>query len=430
MDGGLEPPLPELEDTRPNILLISLDALRADHLGAYGHGNATSPFLDHLAAEGLLFTQSFVNTHGTPPSHATLFSSLYQESHRVSYEPKLEDWRPHQVPSGLPWLPTLLRQAGYQTFGVTDGGFMGEGFGFGQGFDRFDDGGDGIDSRARALRKMLGEASEGPIFAFLHTYEIHSPYLPPPPYGDLFGQHDSDLEPTSEALRALQNDASDLDREDFAFLKAQYDGGIRFTDDRLRELFAELDATGFLDHALVVITSDHGEEFGEHGGLLHRDTLYEELLRVPLIFWGSALTTRGIDRRLVTTIDVAPTLLRAVGMEPDPRMVGRDLLAAEQAPIEFAQIYAQYADRRLSVRTERWKLIESPAEGLVELYDLENDPGETTNVALEQRRLVRRLRQRLAEWKAGCPPILSSEGGPAPLTKEELERLKALGYVD
>jgi arylsulfatase A-like enzyme len=416
-------------DRRPNILLISLDALRADHLGSYGYDRDTSPFLDQLAAGGLRFGWSFVNTHGTPPSHTTLFSSLYQETHRVSYRPKLGDWSPHQVPETFPFLPQLLGQAGYATLGVTDGGFMSASFGFDRGFDHFDDGAEGIASGTERLLSMLRKPRQQPIFAFLHTYEIHSPYHPPEQYRELFGTFDSQLAADSETLHALQDDASSLSQEDLRYLRAMYDASIRYTDDQLRAFFAELREQGFLDNALVIITADHGEEFGDHGGLLHRDSLYEELLRVPLIIFGPGMAPGSVDDRLVSTIDIAPTLLLAAESQPHPLMAGQDLLASERRKIDFPHVFSQYSDRRLSIRTRRWKLIESPREDRLELYDLLADPDEKVNLATKERRLAGRLRKQLRLWKEGCPRLEDLLEKKDSLAEEEQEKLRALGYL-
>ena len=164
----------------PNILFISIDALRADRLEAYGYDRPTSPFLAELGREGLVFENAFVNTHGTTPSHTTMLSGLYQEQHGVGLDPAEAGGvveRPHPRPVEL--LPEILRAHGYSTVGVTDGGNAGEAFGFARGFDRFDDRGGGIEKGARRVLRMVGEAgAKAPLFVFLHTYEVHSPYRP------------------------------------------------------------------------------------------------------------------------------------------------------------------------------------------------------------------------------------------------------------
>lgn len=341
---------------QPDLLLISLDTLRADRLGAYGYDRDTSPFLDQLAAEGVRFENAFVNTHGTPPSHATLFTSTYQETHRVSHSVARGADPDHRLPPGPRLLQEVLRDAGYTTLGVTGGGFMSGDFGFDRGFDTFKE--DSLIGGLGTMEKLINRALDQPkpIFAFFHTYEIHSPYSPPSRYRDLWGKFSSQIRPTSEALRKLvwAGKAGEVTPDDLAFLNSRYDAGIRFTDDSLSDFFDRLDAMGFLDNALVIITSDHGEEFGEHGGLLHPGKLYDELLHVPLIIAGPAslgVEPGRIDDALVSTLDIAPTFYAVAGVEAPEEVVGRDLLAFGEARPRL--VFTQYGDLLHGVRTER-----------------------------------------------------------------------------
>ena len=188
----------------PNILLISLDACRADHLSAYGYSRKTSPFLDTLAARGVLFTNAFVNTLGTPPSHTTMLTSLYQETHRVDYRER-QGFARYRIPDEITLLQEHLQRSGYTTLGVTGGGFMAGKFGYSRGFTAFDDRvkGDHVGA-GRLVRMVRRHAAEGkPIFAFLHTYFIHSTYSPPPDYRRLWGQFTGRFEPSSQNLLAM-----------------------------------------------------------------------------------------------------------------------------------------------------------------------------------------------------------------------------------
>ena len=172
-----------------------------------------------------------------------------------------------------------------------------------------------------------------------------------------------------------------MTEEDRQFLVARYDAEIRFTDDTLRELFDELETRGFFEDALVVVTSDHGEEFAEHGSLLHQGYLYEELLRVPLILQGERVPPGRVESGLVSSIDIAPTILAYAGLPVPDAMAGRDLLGERVVP---RPVFAQYGPRRYALRTDRWKLIEDRLRDRIELYDLEADPGETRNLAGEE----------------------------------------------
>jgi arylsulfatase A-like enzyme len=184
--------------TKPNILLISLDALRADHLSSHGYHRRTTPFLNKLAAQGTRFSYATVNTHGTPPSHTTMFASLYQETHRVGMEALSHDDNAPLIPTEIELLPEILQRDGWTTIGVTGGAWMSAAYGFSRGFDRFsdqtEDASEGAALLVGAITREL--ASGRPVFAFFHTYEIHSPYRPPEAYVDLVGELTSSIRPT------------------------------------------------------------------------------------------------------------------------------------------------------------------------------------------------------------------------------------------
>ena len=411
---------------RPHVLLISLDTLRADRVGSYGHGRETTPFLDRLAAEGTRFESAFVNTHGTPPSHATLFTSLYQLSHGVSVE---TEGAPvdHHLPEALPILPQVLKDAGWQTVAVTGGGFMSKEFGWHRGFDAFaeEEIEDGAERLVRQIESRLGDGQ--PIFAFFHTYEVHSPYDPPPPYPGFFGELEIEVDASSGALKALspQNPPSEAQRK--ALLRL-YDAGIRYTDDVLAGLFERLDGLGFLEHALIVITSDHGEEFGEHGRFLHPATLYDELVAVPLILKGPDVPTGRVDQRLVSLIDIAPTIYGYVGVRAPRLTSGIDLLA--QASPGRPQVFMQYGDMLHGVRTDRLKLIENRRTGQVQFFDLALDPDEQRNLARRRPLMTEELAKRLDEWRQTTPKLKTLRRDSGQISSEKMDELRALGYVD
>ncbi len=437
LGGCATEPAGDDERKPPNILLVSIDTLRADRLGCYGGPAEISPFLDQVAASGVRFRHAFVNTHGTTPSHATMLSSLYQESHRVAYGATAPGTLP-TVPEEILLLPEALSAAGYLTVGVAGGGNVAGKLGFTQGFDRFDDRARSVTDGTARLLELLREVMQTPatepprpIFAFYHTYEVHSPYATDERYRGLLDESASGFEPTTEnLLRHVHSAKQTLSPDDLDFIRASYDAGVRFTDAALRQLHAGLGELGFLDHAVVVVTSDHGEEFGEHGGLLHRDVLFDEILHVPLIVAGSGIGQSLVDDRMVSLVDVAPTILGCAGVAVPVAMAGRDLLCAGGSPEAeaFDAVISQYGPQRYAVRTREWKLIEATAPPAVELYDLASDPGETRNVAADNRRVVADLRQRLATWRDAQQPVEAADV-EVELSPEEVERLKALGYL-
>jgi arylsulfatase A-like enzyme len=417
------------EPRRPSVLLVSIDALRADRLTVYGYPRPTSPFLAELGASGTVFANAFVNTHGTTTSHTTMLSGLYQGTHGVGMESSSDVVR-SPIPAAVPLVQELLRAAGYATIGITDGGNVGKKFGFARGFEVFDDRGGGIRWTGPRLERALAEARSqrpaAPVFAFFHTYAVHSPYDPAPEYRRLLGIPDSVEPATTRLLRDHVQDAERLGGDRLAAISALYDAEIRQADDELRALFARLRSSGVLDNCLVIVTSDHGEEFGEHGGLLHRGLLYEELLRVPLLVAGDGGPGGRRETRLVSTVDIVPSILGHVGV-PLPRgLPGRSFLAPARGGGE-ERVFAQYGGSRFAVRTPAWKLIASQS-GKLELYDLASDPGERENLAEVREEVRDRLRGALEEWRSRQRPVAQS-GPELAFEAEEIERLRALGYL-
>ena len=418
---------PVLRGEPRHLILISIDALRADRLGCYGYDRETSPFLDSLATRGVVFDQAVVNTHGTTPSHTTMLSGLYQESHRVGMS-MTRFGLTGQIPESVRLLPELLRDAGFTTLAFTDGGNAGRHFGFDRGFDEFNDIGGGLRRTVPRVERALDllELEGHRLFLFVHTYDVHSPYGAPPEIEEMFLRDEgSTFEPTSKRLQRYAGDVSALSAADLRRISDLYDAGIRKTDRHLERLFEVLAGRGLLEDALVVVTSDHGEELGEHGGLLHRGLLYDELLRVPLIVLGA--TVEPSHRQdAASTVDIVPTVLATLGVESPSGLEGVDLFADSYVSLDSA--ISQYGSSKYAVRTPSWKLIESPEEGLSELYDLRADPLEQNNVLDEHPGVVQSLRRTLRHWRSQPRPDVSPIDQPD-LPEDELRRLEALGYV-
>jgi arylsulfatase A-like enzyme len=422
-------------DGPPNLVLVSLDALRADALSCYGNTRPASPFLDELAASGVRFANAQVSTHGTPTSHTTMLSGLYQETHRVSYAvadaPAGASPPPELISEKVTLISQILKSRGWRTLAVTDGGHVAAALGFSRGFDVYDDQAGGVKPGTERMLKLVAASTARPLFLFLHTYQVHSPYMPPAPYKGMFGTFDSTFEPTNENLVPLAFSAKTvLKPADLALCRARYDEGLRYTDDVLRRFFAKLKDVGVLDNALVIVTSDHGEEFGEHGGLIHRDLLYQELLHVPLIAVGTGAVRLGpprVETALVGEVSIAPTILTLAGVAPPASMEGPVILPKVNGS-KMGPIYAQYGGRRYSIRDGDLKLIETVKPFKVELYDLSSDPAETKDLFDERGTDARRLYRALAKWRSQRKPV-TGEAVPAPLDKEQLERLRSLGYL-
>lgn len=325
-DGGPRP---------PNLILVSVDTLRADHLGAYGYSRDTSPFLDELARSGVVFERAFAQVPGTLPSHMSMFTGLYPAQHDV-YPPDAV------LSSAIPTLPELLRAHGYRTGGFTEGGYVSGFYGFSRGFDSFDD---AVVRGSRLLERTMEEGlgfldrvgPDEPFFLFLHTYAVHDPYAPPEEYRPLFWSAEPPevFEPTGPNLVAVNRGLRSVSAEQVRYFEALYDAGIRYADDQLRRLWKRVRERGLAERTILVITSDHGEEFLEHGHLVHEQN-YVETTHVPLIVVGPGLTPGTRVEAPVESIDLAPTLLDLAGAPDAARgMAGRSwrgLLESRDAP--------------------------------------------------------------------------------------------------
>jgi arylsulfatase A-like enzyme len=380
-------------DGRPDILLISVDTLRADHLGCYGYERDTSPALDGLAAEGVLFTTATSSTSWTLPAHASMFTGLPQSVHGLDRTTRvLADERATLAES--------LQRAGYHTLGAWSGPYLHPHFGLAQGFDDwvscvgYDIAGEGqLHGKDRSahrssheditsprllaqVERWMNARDERPLFLFVHMWDVHYDFLPPAPYDSMF---DPDYNGPIDG-RDLSNLATALPPRDLEHLIALYDGEIRWTD---HHIGAMLELVG--EEAIVVVTSDHGEEFFEHGHFGHRRTLYEESIRVPLIIRAPGMAHAG--RRaadLASVMDVAPTLLELAGASPLPETMGRSLVPAwtssalDPVPL-MSELYLRKA-YTLALRTPGHKLILGEER---ELFDLQQDPGELRPLGAE-----------------------------------------------
>ena len=422
----------------PNIVLVSIDTLRADHLRCYGYERDTSPNIDRLAREGVLFRQAISPSSWTLPSHASMLTGLDPSHHgAMRFGNRTPLSRDHQTVAERLW------DNGYATAGLTGGGFVAASFGFDQGFNRYwsenvlgsldDELAANID---RAL-DWIATLDDRPFFLFLHTYAVHAPYSPPaetnifvdPSYEGRFKTTFTSREQPTYALGVHDFDAPTLHH-----IEALYDAGIRHVDEVLGRLIAALERRG---DTCLLVTSDHGEEFNEHGHILHRQPkLYEELVRVPLIVWCPSRYGGGrvIDQP-VSTVDVTPTLLEIAGV---PLPAGLDGISLEPTlagrPQKFREVIVSEVSRSLigkpgavrAVRTGSQKLIVSEPDGAAQLFDLADDPGETRDVRSEHPESTARLTELLDAALGQKPRVVVGRARPDQAT---LDRLRALGYT-
>ena len=415
-----------------NLILVSLDTVGAKHLSSYGHTRPTSPSLDAFAAEGVRFTNVIAPAPWTLPSHASMLTGLYPGQHGVQ---TLQ----HKLGEDIPSLGSILGSEGFHTVAVVNCLFLAKSFGLAHGFSKYelipaDESSAGAAGRVtdRAIELLEGQG-ERRAFLFLHYFDVHSDYRSEAPYEEMFEVDGSSVSRETFALARVVRGEVVLSPTEVDQLERLYDAGIRQLDDELARLFARLEAGGWLNDSLVVITADHGEEFMEHGLILHGATHYREMLRVPLILRGPSLPKGVTVETPVSLVDIVPTVLSLLELPPAVETAGVDLRRLWEAPDEpmakrwiFAEGGPGFKVSTLrSVQDDRYKLIVDMATDRRELYDFINDPGETRNLAAERPALQRELYEAL-------DPILGSdrEVRPAPrLTPEEEAQLRGLGYL-
>jgi arylsulfatase A-like enzyme len=448
------------DGTRPHVLLISLDTLRADHLGAWGYDRPTSPFLDELTRFGIRFDRVFSQSSKTAPSHMTVFTGAYPSEHGAHFEYRKLGAKPVVFParSDLPTLAEVMRRAGYRTAAWTGGGQVTRRAGFARGFERYSENCRYIDpGKMQTVRTWFRRHSSEPCFIFLHTYQIHDPYLPPPPYHTVFISPDyrgwvvgdekslAGIQATGEypspqaafwKKRGWMPDPSIIEPDDLRRLVDQYDGGIRYTDDVLHGFFEGLHSDGLLDNTIVVLFSDHGEEFLEHGDVLHK-MLYRETLHVPLIFFGPAhLPTDVVVEQQVALMDLTPTLLELIGVDAPWGSNARSLLPLIDAPdsgedrlVYSEEPWTHWKAYHRSYRTGSLMLYDRDHAD-IELYNLAADPEELDDLAEIEPGLASELLREMLSFLGNRFPASSDPTEPASeLSDAEIEALRKLGYV-
>jgi arylsulfatase A-like enzyme len=426
--------------TPHGIILISLDTLRADHLGSYGYHRNTSPSIDAFAKKNIVFDQAVVQSPWTLPSHMSIMTSLYPTFHGVrKYDNYLAD---EQIT-----LAELLKEGGYQTAAFTDGGFVSVKFGFKQGFDTYEDKQVGIANTLPRVRKWLEANHSRPFFLFIHCYDIHGPYNPPPPYNTIF--HDftytGTLVPSNETLKAANEDKLMISTEDLRHFMAFYDGGIRYTDEKIGEFLSYLKDVGLYDQSLIIITSDHGEEFKEHNSLGHTQLYYRPNLHVPLIMHIPNYPPKEVRiRDLVQSIDLLPTILDVAGLPAHPKAQGSSLLPlikryknrlnqvlwrvfhpfAKDTHVSFAE---QIHTDQWSIIADDYQMIANSEVSSIQLFNLKDDPLAKTNIVLDHADITERFlshRDKLYNTENDYTSLVIA------VDEQTREQLNALGYMD
>jgi arylsulfatase A-like enzyme len=437
---------------RPSVVLVVIDALRRDHLSLYGYAKDTSPGVARLAEESAVFEHCLATSSWTKPSVLSLLSGLYPPSHGGH--------RNRRASPRIDFLGEVLQERGYATAAVSGNPHVSPAFGMDQGFDHFEL---GDNRRARdypdltelldGARRWLAAHGGEPFFLYLHLMNVHGPYRAPPQYRLRFLEEPYEEFPFQnrlwkEILRygRLERRA-DVTEAHLHDLTARYDGAVAYTDDALMSFVEELRAKGILDHSLLVITSDHGEELFDHGGFGHKRTLYGELLEIPLLIREPSGV--GAGRRIadpVSLVDLPATILDWLGLLPPedggafgngrslvPLLRGdREGRSPEMRPL-VAQLDEVSAGRAFLVQEWPYRLLQTEKdyrgrENAVELFDVVADPGERVDLAPRRRERVAELGA-LARALRGALEAHSFEGAPAEVDEDLARQLEALGYV-
>jgi arylsulfatase A-like enzyme len=430
-----------LKNLRPkdrdfNIILISIDTLRADHLGCYNYPRNTSPFLDKFRENSVLFRLCIAQSSSTLTSHASILTSLIPSHHGAYFI------REQALPDDRQTMAELLKQKGYRTVSFNDGGQIAPKFGLNQGFDIYESMRDDIKAERLNFYRIVGKTvdwldqnRDEKFFLFLHTYETHHPYTPKKRQLKLFeSNYNGNLnwQITVEMIERINKGEIKLTGEDKQHIINTYDAEISSMDESFGLLIRYLKEKNLYDNTLIIFTSDHGEEFGEHGTwAMHSHTLFNDQLHVPLLLKlpGSKYASRKVDH-MVRSIDILPTVMDLLGEKMGKDFEGGSLVPLIKGIPPKKLVFAisqrdmkqTYVPAYWSVMTQKWKLYNA------KLFDLFNDPGELEDVSKSHEDLKTSLQKYALKY-------LKRKSEKFPVKKvvldDELrEKLKSLGYLD
>ena len=446
------------DDSRPNIVLISVDTLRADHLGCYGYQRNTSPHIDQLAAEGTLFENTISSTSWTLPAHCALFTGLADTVHGcLDIKQRLAESRST--------LAERLKSAGYTTIAFFSGATMHPIFGLAQGFDEYQDctsyadqstelAADGqvpwdeaVRAAARAditsprvhheVRAWLQENQSRPFFMFIHMWDVHADYIPPEPYDRMFDpNYNGPI--TGRDVRYNPAINAKMPTRDIEHLVALYDGEIAWTDAHIGKILADLDTLGLRDSTIVVLLSDHGEEFFEHGDKGHRQTLFDEVIHIPLIMRYPARIPAG--RRYsqqARMIDILPTILALSNQQPPTDVMGQSLAPLfagnnlQQDTLAVSELFTLGRAYRSFRRPDRKAILHEPT-GNTMIFNLHADPAEKNPLPNVQSPLAQAMiadMRNTTKWLLEQRRRHETNTTATTLPDQVRQQLESLGYI-
>ena len=466
------------DKNNPNVILITMDTVRADHLSLYGYERDTTPNLKKLSEDSTLYTHAIASGDMTLSTHASIFTGMYPRRHGAHYDP----WNGN--PAGRPLadkfhtLAEILSQKGYLTMGVVANYlYLSHSFGLNQGFQYFDQRVPVVflgRSTPHSIRQGIRNAftyfasihnfdvmfrkaedinrevfslldkvkSNDRSFLFINYMDAHAPYIPPPPFDTLYPgkdetftlEHYTDL--TYKVLKLKRN----VTEKEYHHMISQYDGGIAYIDFQLGKLIARLKELNLYENCLIIITSDHGESFGERNLIGHRNSVYQNLVHIPLLVKYPNVRTGNINNEVVSVVDLMPTVLDVLGFEVPEHIKGQCLLKLEFVSGESRNIISEsfpssilcnrhprsYQAER-AIFSDQYKFISSTKRKR-ELYNLSIDQNEMENLYKEDDSTSKEIETRLETWLKTTVAAIESSA-KVKLDKEALNRLKTLGYV-
>jgi arylsulfatase A-like enzyme len=424
---------------QPNLLLIVVDTLRADHLGIYGYGRNTSPHVDAFARRSVFFKNARSQASCTFPSVNSILTSRYPFNFLDQPGEALG------IPEAIPSIAEILKPRGYRTVAISSSAIVREHpshrnptGGFGRGFDEFREG--CLWKPARCVNQLAfkelerARSGDAPLFLYLHYIDPHDPYAPPAGYQRQFAHG----EPAKDFIRKgipnpignwIYRNGPDpgVTPADLQHLRDLYDDEIAYFDTQLQQLLRALESGGWLDDTIVVFAADHGEEFLDHGHVEHCRAVYDTLVKTPLFLHLPGAQPKTIDAP-VQNLDIVPTLLDYAGVQAgqlEGRSLRRLIETGEPPPGDPHQ-YSLAGPYR-GVADGRFKLIEHLGTGALEFFDLARDPGETRDARAADRRSFHRLRGTLTAWRDRIEGSETAES--LRKSREAEEKLRALGYL-
>ena len=435
---------------RPHVILIGLDTLRADSLGCYGYGRGTSPNIDTFSESGVLYANTMSQSNWTLPAFASLFTGLMPHQHTAGLPINNDDGTmPTPVPRALPVLPEMLKELGYYTAAVTGGAYLSRTAGFDRGFDEFHE--IGIKQSRNSgeyqndLPKQLEKATElvydlhktERLFLFLHSYECHHPYIPPPSIVNAMDPDYAGLPLTGDINQDLATFGAQFTEREIARLKTFYDAEIFFSDRLLSLFFDTLDNLKIFDDSLIIFTSDHGTEFFDHGSWKHGHTnLHNELIGVPMIIkYPGGHQTGVVNDRIARLVDIVPTILSDVlGIADVPEGI-EGIPLSQPLPRRRAMSEAvmhKHGMRLFSLRDNGIKYIADNSDNSVTAFNLADDPREWQDIADEFPEISSEVALAAANAEALFVTNLENmqQGERETINAEDFKLMRDLGYME